>query len=68
MGDDMFGLYWDEYESVVELRFSSQVLDGLPSPREARRTLEAALRRIPDSDLAGMKSFRIMLSKKTKQR
>lgn len=61
MGDDMFGFDFGQYENVLELQFVTQA-DTDPSPLDARRTLEAAIRKIPDSALNGLKSFRITIS------
>ena len=61
MGDDMFRFDLDEYENVLELQFVAKAA-GVTSTLDARRTLEAAVRKIPDSALRGLKSFRITVS------
>jgi hypothetical protein len=67
MGDDMFDFVYDDWDNVMELSFVSRV-DRVANAAEARRTLEAAIRKLPDSALQGLKSFRIMVSAKSPTR
>jgi hypothetical protein len=58
MGDDMFGWNFDEYENFAELQFVARTAEAV-SALDARRTLEAAVRKIPDSALRGLQLLRI---------
>lgn len=57
MGDDMFNWSFDEYENFAELQFVARTA-GV-SALDARRTVEAALRKLPDSALHGLQLLRI---------
>jgi hypothetical protein len=68
MGDDMFSFGLDQYERVTEVQFVSKT-DLVASALDARRTLEAAIRKIPDTALHGLRLLRItVVTGATKQR
>lgn len=62
MGDDGIDFRFDEFENVLQLQFNAPSDSEKVGAIEARRTLEEALRDIPDSALSGLRSFRIIIA------
>jgi hypothetical protein len=62
MGDSGINFKFDQFEKVVQIQFNAPTSTVTVSPVEARKTLEEAVRKIPDSALRGLRSFRIMIA------